>query len=410
MSDTRRFDPLEALAATRHEFGEHGGVNMSVETSTTFTVMHPETMPEIFHGALGPDQGGCYLYGRHFNPTVSVLGRQLAAIEGTEAGYCTASGLAAIAATLMQLCDTGDRIVAARTLYGGTYALLHDYLPTKAGVTTDFVDAANLEAVESALREGARVLYLETMANPTLVVAPIPELAELAHRYGATVVVDNTFCPLLMSPARLGADVVVHSLTKFINGTSDVIAGAICADGEFIGRLMDLHLGSLMLLGPTMDPRAAFRTSLRLPHLGLRMREHGRRAMYFAERLAERGLAVNYPGLSDHPSRPLLDALGNGGYGYGGVFCLDLGTADAAQAFMDVLQNDEQFGFIAVSLGYFDTLMSLSAGSTSSEMSDEALAAAGVSPGLVRFSIGYTGSLEQRWSEFERALAEAGIG
>jgi len=171
MSSSRRFDPLEALAATRHEFGEHGGVNMSVETSTTFTVMHGETMPEIFRGVLGPDHGGCYLYGRHFNPTVSVLGRQLAAIEGTEAGYCTASGLGAISATLMQLCDTGDRIVSGNTIYGGTYALLHDYLPAKAGVHTEFVDEGDLEAVEAALQKGARVLYLETMANPTLEVA-----------------------------------------------------------------------------------------------------------------------------------------------------------------------------------------------------------------------------------------------
>ncbi len=410
MSSASRFDPLEALAATRHEFGEHGGVNMSVETSTTFTVMHPETMPEIFRGALGPDHGGCYLYGRHFNPTVSVLGRQLAAIEGTEAGYCTSSGLAAIASTLMQLCDSGDRIVSGNTIYGGTYALLHDYLPGKAGVHTDFVDEGDLGAVEAALRVGARVLYVETMANPTLEVARIPELAELAHRYDATLVVDNTFCPLIVSPARLGADVVVHSLTKFINGTSDVIAGAICADADFIARLMDLHTGSLMLLGPTMDPRAAFQISLRLPHLGLRMREHGRRAMYFAERLSERGLDVTYPGLASHPSRELLDSMRNPGYGYGGVSCLDLKSAELAQAFMDTLQNDERFGFIAVSLGYFDTLMSLSAGSTSSEMSEEALAAAQISPGLVRVSIGYTGSVEQRWQEFETALTRVGLG
>ena len=409
MSSSSRFDPLEALAATRHEFGEHGGVNMSVETSATFTVMHGVTMPEIFRGALGPDHGGCYLYGRHFNPTVSVLGRQLAAIEGTEAGYCTSSGMAAISATLTQLCDTGDRIVASNTIYGGTYALLHDYLPAKAGVHTEFVNEGDLGAVEAALQQGAKVLYLETMANPTLEVARIPELAELAHRYDAKLVVDNTFCPLIVSPARLGADVVVHSLTKFINGTSDVIAGAVCADADFIGELMDLHTGSLMLLGPTMDPRAAFQISLRLPHLGLRMREHGRRALYFAEHLAERGLRVTYPGLRSHPSRELLDRLRNPGYGHGGVFCLDLETAATAQALMDTLQNDERFGFIAVSLGYFDTLLSLSAGSTSSEMSQDALAEAGISPGLVRISIGYTGSLEQRWAEFENALQRIGI-
>jgi methionine-gamma-lyase len=131
--------------------------------------------------------------------------------------------------------------------------------------------------------------------------------------------------------------------------------------------------------------------------------------MHFAERLERLGLAVSYPGLPAHPSHALLDGLRNHGYGHGGVFCLDLDTAERAQAFMDVLQNDERFGFIAVSLGYFDTLMSLSASSTSSEMGADALAAAGVSPGLVRFSIGYTGSLEQRWCEFESALTQAGL-
>ena len=126
-----RFDPIQSFANLRHEFGEHGGVNMSVEASTTFTVIDPTTMPEIFQGHLGPDVGGCYLYGRHFNPTVYVLGRQIAAYEGAQAGYCTSSGMAAIAATIMQLCDTGDHVVASRTVYGGTFAFLHDYLPAQ---------------------------------------------------------------------------------------------------------------------------------------------------------------------------------------------------------------------------------------------------------------------------------------
>ena len=118
-----RFDPIRAFAGLRHEFGEHGGVNMSVEASTTFTVIDPRTMPEIFQGHLGPEAGGCYLYGRHFNPTVYVLGRQIAALEGAEAGYCTASGMAAIAAVIMQLCDAGDELVASRTVYG--LSLIH---------------------------------------------------------------------------------------------------------------------------------------------------------------------------------------------------------------------------------------------------------------------------------------------
>jgi methionine-gamma-lyase len=171
---------------------------------------------------------------------------------------------------------------------------------------------------------------------------------------------------------------------------------------------MDLHHGSLMLLGPTMDPRTAFDISLRLPHLGLRMQEHSRRAMIFATRLNEAGVPVVYPGLPDHPDHDVLARLGNPEYGFGGVFCIDLGTPARANRLMETLQNKERFGFMAVSLGFFDTLMSCSASSTSSEMPESALAQAGISPGLVRISIGYTGSVEQRWAQFERALGEVG--
>lgn len=137
---TERFHPLESLADMRHEFGEHGGVNMSIEASTTFTVMKAGTLPEMFQGRLGPEAGGCYLYGRHFNPTVYVLGRELAALEGTEAAYGTASGMSAISAVMLQLCEPGDTVVAANSLYGGTYALFHDFLPRKAHVQTTFLD------------------------------------------------------------------------------------------------------------------------------------------------------------------------------------------------------------------------------------------------------------------------------
>ena len=134
-------NPIETLANIRHEFGEHGGVNMSVEASTTFTVMEPETIPDLFHGAKGPTRGGCYLYARHFNPTVYHLSRQIAALEGAEAAYCTASGMGAISAVILQLCQSGDHIVASNALYGGTYALLHDFLPAKANINTCLVNS-----------------------------------------------------------------------------------------------------------------------------------------------------------------------------------------------------------------------------------------------------------------------------
>ncbi len=404
-----KFDPIQSFANLRHEFGEHGGVNMSVEASTTFTVINPTTMPEIFQGHLGPDVGGCYLYGRHFNPTVYVLGRQIAAYEGAQAGYCTASGLSAIAATVMQLCDTGDHVVASRTVYGGTFALLHDYLPAKTAVTTTFVDVSDLAAVERAFTSRTRVLYCESVSNPTLRVADIPRLAEIAHRHGAMLVVDNTFTPLIIAPIQHGADVVVHSLTKFMNGASDHIAGAVCGTTEFVMRLMDLHMGSLMLLGPTMDPQVAFDISLRLPHLGLRMAEHSRRAGYIAAQLSELGFPVIYPGLAMHPDRALLARLAHPDFGSGGILALDLGTRERAFEFMGLLQNEHQFGLMAVSLGFSETLMSCSAASTSSEMSERDLEDAGIRPGLVRMSIGYTGTLEQRWTQLRSVLETMGL-
>ncbi|MFT7486103.1 MAG: methionine-gamma-lyase [Candidatus Paceibacteria bacterium] len=271
------------------------------------------------------------------------------------------------------------------------------------------VDITDLDAVERAFTERTKVLYLETLSNPTLRVADIPKLAKIAHAHGAQLVVDNTFCPLMVSPIQLGADVVVHSLTKFINGASDAIAGAICGRQELIMSLMDLHQGSLMLLGPTMDPQVAYHISMRLPHLGMRMLEHSRRALLFAQRLQAHGLTVTYPGLPDHPDHELLKSLSNSEFGYGGIFCVDLGTADLANQFMDVLQNKDRFGFMAVSLGYFETLMTAPASSTSSELEESDLQAAGIPPGLVRVSIGYTGTVEQRWAQLEDVLHELDV-
>ncbi len=368
---TPPFDPARSMAQTKHEFGEHGGVNMSVEASTTFTVMAADTMPDIFAGEKGPVQGGCYLYGRHFNPTVFALGRSLAAMENTGAGYACASGLAAISAAVMQICNAGDHCVVSDTIYGGTYALFKEYLPLKCNINCTFIDANDTDAVRAAITPKTKLVYAETMANPTLKVPDLAALADIAHSANAKLVVDNTFCPMMVTPAILGADVVVHSLTKFINGASDIIAGAVCASEEFILELMDLHTGSLMLLGPTMDPNVAFSIALRLPHLGIRMQEHSRRALLFAQRLQDRGLTVHYPGLESHPDHDRFKAMLNPGYGFGGLLALDLGTEARAMEFMERLQNKHTFGFMAVSLGYFDTLMSCSGSSTSSEMTEE---------------------------------------
>jgi methionine-gamma-lyase len=402
------FDPEEAIARVQREFGEHGGVCPSISRSSTFTVMTPETMPEIFKGVRGPDQGGCYLYSRHFNPTVDVLARYLAAMENTEYAICTASGMAAIACTLLQLCRQGDHIVASRTIYGGTHALLADLLPNW-GISVTFVDPTRAEAFEDAARPETRVYYTETVGNPTLGVADIPALARSARPRGITLVVDNTFTPMVMSPAVMGADIVVYSMTKFINGASDLIAGAICARRSFIRQLMDLHTGRAMLLGPTMDPRAAFDIIQRIPHLAVRMREHGRRAMAIAEHLQTWGLTVTYPGLPAFPQHTQMRAMMNPGYGWGGMLTIDCGTQKKAEALMDRLQNTERFGFMAVSLGYFDTLMSCSGSSTSSEIDENEQRVMGLSPGLVRLSVGLTGNLEERLNQLQRALQACGL-
>jgi methionine-gamma-lyase len=404
----QRFNPERQMTSVRREFGEHGGVTPSISRSSTFTVLDPGTMPEIFAGVRGPDKGGCFLYSRHFNPTVDVLARYLAAMEGTEHAVCTASGMAAISCTLLQLCAHGDHIVSSNTVYGGTHALLNDLFPSM-GITTTFVDPADTEAFRAAIRPETKVVYTEVVANPTLRVADIPALAELAHANGAKLVVDNTFTPCVISPAQLGADVVVHSLTKFVNGASDIVAGAICASQDFVYELMDLHTGRVMLLGPTMDPRVAFDVLQRVPHLPLRMREHGRRADAIARGLRTIGAPVSYPGLEDHPQHDRFAAQANEGYGFGGMLAIDCGTPERAEQVMSLLQNEERFGLIAVSLGYFDTLMSCSGSSTSSEIAPEKQAEMGLSPGLLRIAVGYTGDLDDRIAQIERVMRQVGL-
>lgn len=402
------FNPEQAIWQVRREFGEHGGVAPSISRASTFTVMEPGTMPEIFKGIRGPEKGGCFLYSRHFNPTLDVLARYLRAMENTESAVCTASGMSAISCTLLQICEYGDHIVSSDIVYGGTHAFLGELLP-RMGVSTTFVDPTDPANFEAAITSKTKVIFTETYGNPTLKVADIPALARLAHDRGLKLVVDNTFTPIIITPTILGADIVIHSLTKFINGASDLLGGVICAKKEFIYELMDLHTGRVMLLGPTMDPRVAFDIIERLPHLAIRMREHGARAMIIATKLYEMGVKVTYPGLSVHPQYDLINALINQGYGYGGILTIDCKTKARAEQLMSVLQNKERFGLIAVSLGYFDTLMSCSSSSTSSEIPPEDQDKIGLSPGLLRLFMGYTGSLAARLEQIERAVKEVGL-
>ena len=337
------------------------------------------------------------------NPTVDVLSRYLAAMEGTEAAICTASGMSAISCALLQICKAGDHIVASESIYGGTHALLESLLP-QVNISTTFVDITDMQAVKKAITPQTRIIFTETMGNPTLRIADLPALSTTAHDKDIKLVVDNTFSPMIFTPHSMGADVVVYSLTKYINGASDLIGGAVCASKSFILELMDLHTGRVMLLGPTMDPRVAFDIIQRLPHLPIRMREHSRRAIAIAQMLKEMKVDVTYPGLPNHPEHQLAEELGNDSYGFGGILAIDCGTREKAEELMEVLQNDENFGLIAVSLGYFDTLISCSGSSTSSEILLEDQQKMGLSPGLLRIAMGYTGSLEARMEQMKRAV------
>ncbi|MEZ5149504.1 MAG: aminotransferase class I/II-fold pyridoxal phosphate-dependent enzyme, partial [Bacteroidales bacterium] len=237
-----KFDPASNIQDLL-QFGEYGDVNPSITDSATFTFMQANTMLETFHG----DAEGCFLYSRHWNPSNKYLADAMAAMEGTEAAWVTASGMGAISNALMHICNAGDHIVSSITTYGGTYALLANYLP-KFNIETTFVDISDLESVKNAIKPNTKVIYTETMTNPLLVISDIPKLAEIAHEKDILLVVDNTFTPMIITPSKLGADITVYSLTKFVNGKNDCVAGAICGSTDFIGSLIDVNSGTSMLL------------------------------------------------------------------------------------------------------------------------------------------------------------------
>ncbi|HLN71920.1 MAG: aminotransferase class V-fold PLP-dependent enzyme [Methylococcaceae bacterium] len=382
-----KFDPASNIQHLK-QFGEFGGVNPSITDSSTFTFLHADTMEETF---LGHTEG-CFLYSRHWNPTNKYLAEALAAMEDTESAWITASGMAAITCSILQLCSAGDHIVTSVTTYGGTYAFLKNYLP-KFNIEVSFVNITNLEQVEKAIRPNTKVIYTESVTNPLLQVSDIPRLAEIAHRNNTLLMVDNTFTPMIMSPARMGADIVVYSMTKFINGKNDCVAGAICGKKQFIDDLSNVNNGTAMLLGPVLDPLRSASIHKNLHTLHIRIRQHSSNAMFLARELTNAGLKIAYPGLETHPQHELHKALMNESYGYGGMLAIDFGTLEKAHSVMQKMQQAD-VGYLAVSLGYFKTLFSCSGKSTSSEIPDDVQLEMGLSPGLVRFSVGLDNNIE----------------
>ena len=379
-------------------FGEQGGVVPAVDVSATSTFLNPSDMEKAFHGELS----GCYLYSRHSNPTVKAFGEKVAALEGMPAALGVASGMSAIYAAIRQLMPDGGHIVSSRTVYGGTYALFQNLFP-KINLNVTFVDVGDLKAVEAAITPSTKIIYVETLSNPLLKLTDLPSLSKICKRRNLKLVVDNTFTPMVISPSRFGADVVLHSCTKYISGSSDLMGGVIVSSQEFIDQLIDINTGVVMLTGPVMDARVAHELYMRIDHLSVRMIGHSKSAQFLAERLESKKIPVLYPGLKSHPDFALFSEMQNAEFGSGGMLVVDCGSSERALELANRLQKDK-FGLYAVSLGFSRTLMSCPSISTSSEIPEGEQKLMGLSPGLLRLSIGYLGNDEVMTNKFIKAF------
>lgn len=396
------FDPANEIQDLQY-FGEFGGVNPSISDSSTYTFLSAKTMLDTFEG----NAEGCYLYSRHTSPTNLYLSQALAKMENTESANVTASGMGAITSVLLQICKSDDHIISSRTIYGGTYAFLKNFLPSFK-IDTTFLDINNFEAIEKAIQPNTKVIYCETVSNPLLEVADLRKLSEICKKHNLKLIVDNTFSPMSISPTLLGADVVIHSLTKFINGSSDTVGGVYCGTQEFVDASKSVNDGACMLLGPTMDSFRSSSVLKNLRTLHIRMKQHSYNAMYLAERFERDGLKVSYPGLSSHPNHEVMKGMMNEEYGYGGLITVDAGTTEKANELMELMQQ-ENLGYLAVSLGFYKTLFSCSGSSTSSEIPEEERIAMGISDGLIRFSIGLDQDIERTYKKMKECMLKTGV-
>ena len=395
--------PAEAIQDLQY-FGEFGGINPSISDASTYTFLSAKTMFDTFEG----NTDGCYLYSRHSSPSTLYLGEALAAMEGTETSNVFASGMGAISAVIMQLCSAGDHIVSSRTIYGGTYAFLKNFTP-KLEIQTSFVDITDIKLVEAAISsKNTKILYLESISNPLLEVANIPALSKLAKKYNLQLVVDNTFSPLSISPKQLGADIVIHSLTKFINGASDAIGGVVCGTQEFIDDLRNVNNGAAMLFGSTMDSLRAASILKNLRTLHIRIKQHSANAMYLSQKFESLGLKTVYPGLASHPSHCVFKTQMNTEFGFGGMLTIDVGTVDKANALMELMQN-KNLGYLAVSLGFYKTLFSAPGTSTSSEIPENEQKTMGLNEGLIRFSVGLDNDIKRTYTSMYKCMQSVGV-
>lgn len=369
-----------------------GALTPPIYMTSTYAFESAEAGGEIFRG----ERAG-YVYGRTKNPTQSILEERLASLEGAEAALCVASGMGAISSTLWTLLQAGDEVVVDRILYGNTFALFTKGL-TKFGITVHLADLTDPAACERLMSRKVKLVYFETPANPNLRLIDIAAVSRLAHAHGALVVVDNTFAsPILQRPIEHGADLVVHSATKFLGGHGDLLAGVVAGSLELVKRIR--FEGLRMLTGATISPLTAFLVMRGLKTLGLRMERHSTSAQAVAE-LLEKSPAVasvSYPGLKSHPQYALAQRqMARPG---GLIGCELKGGMAAGLKFMNALQLATR----AVSLGDAETLVQHPASMTHATYSAAERAEHGISDGLIRISVGLE-DVEDILQDFAQAL------
>ena len=373
---------------------QYGSLTMPIYQTSTFFFENCEQGGRRFAG----EESG-YIYSRLGNPTTAVLENKIAALEGGEACAAAASGMGAISSCLWSIAGAGKHIIADETLYGCTFALLNHGM-TEYGVEVSFTDLSKLENLKANLKENTVAVYLETPANPNLKITDIELIARTAHEYnaGIKVVCDNTFAsPALQNPLKLGADVVVHSATKYLNGHGDVIAGFVVGSAEFISRVKMFGLKDMT--GSTLGPFEAWLILRGLKTLELRVARHvesaGKIAQYlFNNDKVER---VYYPGLPSHPGHDIAVRQMRG---FGGMISFEVkGGKEAGMKFC----NSLKLCTIAVSLGDAETLIEHPASMTHSTYGPDELKAAGISAGLIRLSVGLE-NVDDIIADFEQAF------
>ena len=386
----------KAIHAGNVKDTQYGALTTPIYQTSTFVFDSCEQGGRRFAG-----QEGGYIYTRLGNPTVSVLENKVAALECGEACVAAASGMGAISSALWTIAGAGKHIVADGTLYGCTFALLNHGM-SRYGVEVSFVDTSDLAAVKAALKENTCAVYLETPANPNLKIADIAAVAEIAHAYNPAikVVCDNTFAsPALQNPLTLGADVVVHSATKYLNGHGDVIAGFVVGKADFIGEVRMFGLKDMT--GAVMDPFAAYLILRGLKTLEIRMERHCANAKAIAEFLDQHPAVekVYYPGLKNHVGH---DIAARQMKDFGGMLSFEVKGGRAAGT---KLVNALHLITVAVSLGDAETLIEHPASMTHSTYTEEELAASGIPAGLIRLSAGLENA-EDIIADLEQALAQ----